>query len=99
MDDPTRHAIEALAAVWQRATTYRGMSDAMAAAVRTELGVPPTADSPVLRRLVYEFIDMASSTDVDGDVYFPEHPSLCRAFLEALDVAERRWRYGAEQLT
>ena len=99
MDDPTRHAIETLAAVWQRATTYRGMSDAIAAAVRTELGVPPTADSPVLRRLVYEFIDMAITVDLDGDVYIPEHSSLCRAFLEALDVAERRWRYGAEQLT
>src|SRR5215813_4097170 len=102
MDDPTRHAIETLAAVWQRATTYRGMRDAIAAAVRTELGVPPTADSPVLRRLVYEFIDMAITAYLDGDVYVgevyvPEHPSLCRAFLEALEVAERR--FGAEQLT
>ena len=91
MDDATLHAIEALGDAWQRATTYGDMTGAVEAAIRTELGAPSAAVSPVLGLLLHDFVEMAISPDHDAEVpgvHVPENAALCRAFLVALERLE-----------
>jgi len=100
MDDMTLHAIEALGDVLRRTTRQRGitfaeMGEAMLATIRTELGAPPTADSPVLRQLVHAFQEMlldvqleSEGTDFWSYIVSPR-PSLCRVFLETAALSKR----------
>ena len=100
MDHTTLHAIEALGDVLQRTTRERGitfaeMGEAMLAAIRTELGAPPTADSLVLRQLVDAFQEMLLDVqlEAEGADYWSyivcPRPSLRRVFLETAALSER----------